>query len=122
MIFNLFKKKYFKLSDSRVIEKFKFNPDAKMLFEVLKGYIYWDDEILFGQGLSKHGYYRLGDLLLARCLLYHDPNRKIDNKDYYIKIWKLASVQATDWPGFRPERLELSQEEWDFYQYGLDNP
>jgi hypothetical protein len=114
--------KFLKRKDARVIEGFEFNPNAKILFEVLKGYLYWDDEIIFGRGLSKHGYYRLTDLLLARCLLYHDPNRKIYNRDYYIKIWELASMQIINWTGFRSERLKLSQEEWDFYQYGLDNP
>lgn len=116
----MFGSKYLKKKDVRRIESLRFNPDATLYIELLKGYLYWDDEITYG--LTKDGYHRMTDLLLARNVVCHDPDQEIRNKDRYVKIWNLASEQGFSWPGFRPERLELSQKEWDFYQYGLNNP
>ena len=111
---------YFTKRDLRLIESLKFNPGARLYIELLKGYLYWDDEIVYG--LTKDGHRRMTDLLLARNVACHDPEQKIRNRDYYLKIWDLAFKQGFSWPGFHPERLKLSQEEWDFYQYGLNNP
>lgn len=103
---------YFSEVDRKVIESLEYTPNLKPNFEVLKSCLIWDDER--PNRISNQGYEKLCDLWIARFFIYHSglPEKKwwVLDVEYFKNTWKVAYESNIQWPGFKDDRLYLSQE------------
>jgi hypothetical protein len=105
--------------DLRIIESLIFDASLKPMFDPMRDCLAWADER--ADGLTREGYERLCDLLIARSFIHRNLDFSTHTLDpaYFREIWERAMKHKFRWPGFN--RLELSADDRSFFEKELSN-
>jgi len=115
---------YFSDHDEKIIEKLKYNKSLRPRFDWLKNCLFWKDEE--AHGLSEDGQTKLAHLWIARFFLFHSelPENKwlIQNTNVPKNDWNLAIESGLKWPGFKKNRLYLSEADKKYLVEEMSRP
>jgi hypothetical protein len=115
-------KQLFSEKDKELIESLVFDSSLAPEFNAVSACLYWDDEISWYMTPAGIKIVRL--LWIARSLLHRGLT--CDDHDFNPEacrqLWKQATEEIPDWPGFK--RLVLSKKDKEYFEKWLavENP
>ena len=111
---------YFLGEDLEIIEALVYQPELSPCYDPMRDALVWMDE--WPRSISSEGFKKLWRLWVARSFLHRGipfSSYRL-NPDLLERIWSEALMQGFKWPGFN--RLELSQEDREYYEEQRKNP
>ena len=115
-------KQLFSQQDRELIDALVFDASLKPEFNAISSCLYWDDEMPLDMTHAARRVVR--NLWIVRSLLHRGLT--CDDHDFNPEacrsLWKQATEEIPDWPGFK--RLVLSEKDKEYFEKWLavDNP
>jgi hypothetical protein len=112
----------FSQQDRELIEALVFNPSLEPEYNALSTCLYWDDELSLA--MTREGRKVVRKLWIIRSLFHRGLT--CDDHDFSPdacrEMWKQATEEIPDWPGFK--RLVLSKKDKEYFEKWLavENP